>query len=189
MGMRRRQRLLGFSIRSTPSARQLGLYGSQRAHARARHRRNHGNLQRGRPRALRAAAVSPRRTHRDDLGLPRRRLAPRRDVRHPSRARRTQPLVRRDRRHETVAADHDGRSRARAVRWSTRECSVFPRARRVAIREHGFYGNAQRHGGVIRRPDRCVALQPRRPLVPAHRAAAAGGNRPARADQHHPPDR
>ncbi len=73
-----------------------GLRGGQRAHAGARHRRQHGDLQRGQPDPVPAAALPARRPHRDDLGRRQRRLAHRRHVRHVSRARRAEPLVRVD---------------------------------------------------------------------------------------------
>ena len=123
LGERRRRRC---SPTCATRARRLraypGLRRRQRAHARARHRREHGHLQRRQPDPVRAAALSAGRPDRHDLGSGwRRRAASTSPSARYRELRRPQPIVRRARRDEAVAADDDRTVRAGAARRPARE--------------------------------------------------------------------
>ena len=111
-----------------------GFTARRRAHAGARHRRHHGDLQRRQPDPVRAAALSRRRPDRDDLG---RRHATGRalDVTFGTyrELARAEPLVRRaGRRCKPWQPTLDRARRARAARRAAGERRLLPDARRAA---------------------------------------------------------
>ena len=90
-----------------------GFTRRQRAHAGARHRRQHGDLQRGQPDPVRAAALSASRSADDDLGRGSDGAPPRRHVRHVPRTRRAEPLVRGDGGHAVRGSRRSPASQSR----------------------------------------------------------------------------
>ena len=130
-------------LRSNP-----GLHRRQRDHAGARHRRDDGHLQRGQPDPVRAAALSARRPRAHGLG---RRPTTGRPMtvtfgtyREISAA---QPLVRRDRAVQGVAADDRGRRRTRTARRTAVSADYFRALGVAPDRGRDFTTSDDRDGG------------------------------------------
>ena len=113
------------TIRALPSSSILS--------AGARHRGEHGDLQRGKSNSVSAAAVSICRPADDDAGNAEQRIAPAPDLCYISRVGGGEPHLRRNGSDEAVAAHHDRRGRTGAIRGSTRERGLLPRARCFAL--------------------------------------------------------
>ena len=115
-----------------PVAAHAGLHRRRAGDTRARHRREHRDLQRRQRRPAAAAALRDPRAPGDDRRARTRRSGRQRRLHDVPRLARPQPRVRGHGAHPLVDSDADRRRRARADRRHARVGELLPHARRAA---------------------------------------------------------
>ncbi len=120
-----------FPIRGPSPDPPPRLHDARRGHARDRHRRHHGHLQRDQSDSPRRASVPARRAHRHDVGRHGAGDEGQRRLAHVRRRLESEPFVRRDRGLQGLERDAHRARRARTVRRTAREPRLLQSPRRA----------------------------------------------------------